>query len=58
MQPIEEVEKLSKKLYETLPYLYLALMHTYRKFGTVLILPDYEYSLTDAALIDFFVSGY
>lgn len=29
-----------------------------KKFGTVLILPDYEYSLTDAALIDFFVSGY
>lgn len=29
-----------------------------KKFGTVLLLPDYEYSLKDAALLDFFVSGY
>ena len=56
MQPIEEVEKLSKNVlrYTSLP----APMHTNRKFGTVLLLPDYEYSLRDAALIDFFVSGY
>lgn len=56
MQPIEEVEKLSKNVlrYTSLP----APMHTDRKFGTVLLLSDYEYSLRDAALIDFFVSGY
>lgn len=57
VQPIEEVEKLSKRLYKTVGYLY-NFAHTDRTLGAILALPDYEYSLRDAARLDFFVSGY